>query len=143
MDRGEARRPACGSDSVSPERASRVPRGRYCVSVLQRAHTLTVVGTVHTDARAHSCTHTRLYVYVHIRFVHAGYQAACVRVHAHSEGTLHVVYAHVTAYAEHVHTPVRRAFPRRRRRRTADSLAGSRGASRVCVSSVTRLVLRT
>lgn len=53
--RGEARRPACGSDSVSPERPSRVPRGGAafpCSSV----HDTAVY-----RARAHTHTRTRVH----------------------------------------------------------------------------------
>lgn len=57
-----AGRPAAPT-SVSPERPSRVPRGRYCVSALQRAPP-TVIGTVHTFMHTH--IYTRIYVYVYI-----------------------------------------------------------------------------
>jgi len=92
MDRGGG--PEAGlaaPTSVSPERPSRVPRGRYCVSALQRARD-TVIGTVFTHVFMH--TRIRVYVYVYIhpyarRLLRLSGVRACVCVHAHSEGALH------------------------------------------------------
>lgn len=88
-----------------------------------------------THRRAHIHAHTRAYTCTYTyTFVHAGYQAVCVSTHTAKAGCTPCTHT----LSGHVHTPVRRAFPRRRRRRAVDSLASSRGALRVCVSSVTR-----
>ena len=70
--RGEARRPACGSDSVSPERPSRVPRGGAafpCSSVHDTAVTRIQAHVHATPSLIHIYTDT-FYVAVHARLAH-------------------------------------------------------------------------
>lgn len=102
--RGEARRPACGSDSVSPERPSRVPRGGAafpCSSVhdtaVYRARAHTYIDT-HAHTKVERRYTPRINVAVHARLGHA-------HVHAWNRGKVRV-RARGTRACAAIHTPV-------------------------------------
>lgn len=60
--RGEARRPACGSDSVSPERPSRVPRGGAAFPCSSVHDTAVYRARAHTHTHAYACTQVERHI---------------------------------------------------------------------------------
>lgn len=100
--RGEARRPACGSDSVSPERPSRVPRGGAAFPCSSVHDTAVYRARAHTHTRVRVYTGRTAYTWIYVA-VHARLGQA--HVHAWNRGKVRV-RARGTRACAAIHTPV-------------------------------------
>lgn len=96
--RGEARRPACGSDSVSPERPSRVPRGGAAFPC----------SSVHDTAVYRARTHTHVRGEYIRGFIRGRARTPGPRTRTHARGIVERlrVRARGTRACAAIHTPV-------------------------------------